>query len=102
MMGVLCVAASGAEQQPSASEAHTGVIAGTVMDPNGAVVPGATVAPQDPGVDDPRAVLMCHNGFFLISGVLPGSTYRVTVSAPRFAEWPSDPSRLRVAQLVQR
>jgi hypothetical protein len=70
-MGVLYIEAPRAAPQPYEPEARTGVIAGTVMDPHGAVVPGATVALQGPGVDRRRALLAGDNGSFLISDVLP-------------------------------
>jgi hypothetical protein len=65
-----------------------GQITGTVTDSNGDVVSGATVVLQRTGAKDPLKLVSDDNGFFDFKQLEPGS-YRVTISAPDFADWTS-------------
>lgn len=58
----------------------TGEIQGTVKDPNGAVVPGASVTVTGTNVGYNRTVTANNEGFYRLQQVPPG-TYRVTVAA---------------------
>jgi outer membrane receptor protein involved in Fe transport len=62
-------------------QATTGTLRGTVVDQNGAAVPGATVYAknEDTGVKSPNATTS-GEGTFVITNLIPG-TYSVTVSA---------------------
>lgn len=65
-----------------------GQITGTVTDSNGDVVSGATVVLQRAGAKDPLKLVSDDNGFFDFKQLEPGG-YRVTISAPDFADWTS-------------
>lgn len=65
-----------------------GQITGTVTDSNGDVVSGATVVLQPAGGKNPLKLVSDDNGFFDFKQLEPGS-YRVTISAPDFADWTS-------------
>jgi hypothetical protein len=62
------------------AQATTGTLRGRVLDPNGAVVPGASVVAKNEatGVSSPTFTTN-EDGVFVISNLLPG-TYSVTVS----------------------
>lgn len=67
-------------------QATSGSIEGTVTDPNGAVVPNATVRVESIGTTAGfnRTVTADESGYVSIQGIPPG-THRVTVSATNFA-----------------
>jgi hypothetical protein len=62
----------------------TGEIVGTVVDPSGAVVPGATVTALDIATTITTTVTCSGDGGFVVPNLQPG-TYRVTVTAKGFA-----------------
>jgi outer membrane receptor protein involved in Fe transport len=62
----------------------TGFIEGTVADPNGAPLPGATVELSSPRMQGTRTVETSTSGVFRFPGVPPGS-YTVTAALPGFA-----------------
>jgi Carboxypeptidase regulatory-like domain len=70
-------------------DARSGSIAGTVTDPNGDTVPGATVILQGPGSSDRYTTLANENGFFELGDVKSGVPYRVIIHANGFADWTS-------------
>jgi hypothetical protein len=70
---------------PKPETAH---ITGTVTDANGDTLSGATVVLQGPSLKDPRKFLSGDYGFFEFKQLDPG-TYRVTITAPDFADWTS-------------
>jgi hypothetical protein len=61
----------------------SGSIVGTVSDPSGAVVPGATVTATDIGTGVSRSTTTNPQGAFSMSA-LPPSQYKITVEAPAF------------------
>ncbi len=61
----------------------TGNLTGTVSDPTGAVVPGATVVMKSTLSGDERQTVTNGDGFFSIAAVQPGD-YKVTVKAAGF------------------
>lgn len=70
---------------PAAEPPVAGVISGTVLDPNGAEVPGATVTLE--GVDSKEhSATTGDDGFFRFSSVGAGSA-KVTVVAKGFSNW---------------
>lgn len=65
------------------SQATTGLIQGTVVDPNGAVVSGASINVKNLGTGFERTVTSNSDGFFT-APLLPLGKYRVTTSASGF------------------
>jgi hypothetical protein len=88
ILAVAAITAPLAAQDTTASAPEPGHIIGTVIDTNGDTLSGATVALQASGLTDPRKAVSDGNGFFEFKQVDPGS-YRVTISAPDFADWTS-------------
>jgi hypothetical protein len=63
--------------------ASTGTVAGTVTDPSGAAVVGATVTLVDPSTNDTRTTTTNDAGRFIFANVVPGS-YNATISKGGF------------------
>src|SRR5688500_8640980 len=63
-----------------AQSSTTGQIAGTVVDQNGAAVPGATVRVTSPNLISPQTAVTDENGTYTILNIPPGR-YTVTVEA---------------------
>lgn len=70
----------------SQSQATTGLIQGTVLDPNGAVVSGATVVARNTETGFERTVTTNSDGYFS-APLLPLGRYRVTTSASGFSNY---------------
>lgn len=64
----------------------TGTLTGTVADPTGAIVPGATVVMRNDASGDERRTVTNNDGFFSINAVQPGD-YTVTIQAAGFQRW---------------
>ncbi len=62
---------------------NSGSIAGTVTDPSGAVIPGATVTATNDATRQARSVTSSDAGRFLIVGLSPGK-YTVSAESPGF------------------
>src|SRR6266404_4910211 len=62
----------------------TGSIEGTVVDPNGAAVPGATVTATSPNLITPQSATTDDSGRYKIANLAPGK-YKVTVEGKDFA-----------------
>jgi hypothetical protein len=73
---VLCAVATSAQT-------NKGGISGTVMDPNGAAVPGATVTVTNVGTNQSTTVTTSQDGAFSVSSLEP-VTYRVIVELAGF------------------
>lgn len=67
------------------SQATTGLIQGTVVDPNGAVISGASVTVKNTGTGFERTVTSNSDGFFS-APLLPLGKYRVTATASGFTD----------------
>lgn len=67
------------------SQATTGTIQGTIVDPNGAVVSGATVNVKNVETGFERTVTTNADGFFT-APLLPLGRYRVTTDASGFSK----------------
>jgi len=80
MLFLLSVATASALAQTS-----NGTLTGTVTDPSGAAISGATISIQSVETDAVRTTQTISNGSYRIESILPG-TYSVTVNAPNFAE----------------
>src|SRR5436190_13894587 len=63
--------------------ASTGTVAGTVTDPSGAAVVGATVALLDPSTNDSRQTTTNESGRYIFANVPPG-TYNLTMNKTGF------------------
>jgi hypothetical protein len=72
-----------------AQSSTTGSIEGTVTDPNGQVVKGATVTATGPNLITAKESTTGEDGRYLISALPPGSKYKVSVNAPGFAKYES-------------
>ena len=67
------------------AQTSNGTLAGTVTDPSGAAVVGATVSIKSLDTESIRTTQTTSSGSYRIDSVLPG-VYSVTVKAPGFAE----------------
>lgn len=72
---------------PAAAQTVTGKLAGTVTDPSGAVIAGATVSLTNVLTSQARSQTSDKSGNFTFTEILPG-TYIVTISAPGFKRPP--------------
>src|SRR5205823_4376030 len=61
----------------------SGAILGTVTDPTGAVIPGATVTAKNSATNEVRTFTTDAEGFYRFSAV-PNGTYTISVTAPSF------------------
>src|SRR5580704_14685502 len=61
----------------------SGTLTGTVADPSGAVIPGATVIMKSDQSGDERRTVSNNDGFFSINAVQPGD-YTVAIRAQGF------------------
>jgi hypothetical protein len=68
------------------AQTETGTIIGTVTDPSGAVVSGATVAVTNTATGAKRTTTTRGAGVYTISS-LPPASYQVVISAPGFADF---------------
>jgi Carboxypeptidase regulatory-like domain len=78
-----------AGQRIDAPDPRTGEITGTVIDANHNPVPDANVDLEGRVRSESRKIEADDKGFFDLSGVQPGITYHITVSAPGFSKWNS-------------
>ncbi len=69
---------------PVNAQVAGGTLSGTITDPSGAVIPGASVAIANSATGIVRNVTTDSAGFYSAPNLRPG-TYQVTVSAPNFA-----------------
>jgi hypothetical protein len=86
-------------QDTNTPKAEAGHITGTVTDVNGGTVPGATVILEGSVLKYSLTLVSNENGFFEINQLVAG-TYRVTISAPEFANWTSRDIILKPGQYV--
>lgn len=83
---VLCVSLLFMLRTAMFAQQVTGTLTGTVTDPSGAVVPGATVALVNTLSGDQRSTVSNGEGFFSINAVQPGD-YKVDITAPGFERY---------------
>src|SRR5829696_6139641 len=79
------------------SQASAADLTGTVVDPNGAVVAGATVTARNAGTNIERSVQSADDGTYKLIGLPPGE-YEVTAEAPTFKKVSISGVRLTVGQ----
>ena len=65
------------------AQTHRSTVRGTITDPNGAVVTGATVKTLNTGTNERRSTVSNEEGIYTISSLAPG-TYEVTIEAAGF------------------
>ncbi len=82
---IACVMAIAAISLPhsAAGQAVSGTIAGNVADPQGQVIPGATLTVINEATNDSRVTVSDGNGAFQVTNLQPGS-YTVKVEMPSF------------------
>ncbi|HEU4597416.1 MAG TPA: TonB-dependent receptor [Pyrinomonadaceae bacterium] len=76
----LSLGAGAALAQADSTSAH---LSGFVRDPQGAVVPGATVTARNPATNETRTASSNDEGFYQLTNLPPG-TYRLTIEAANF------------------
>src|SRR5574340_370110 len=86
-------------QLSAQTQITTGVIQGTVSDPSGAVVVGATVGVNNPDTNFTRTLQTDVNGRFVFLALSPGR-YKATVSAKGFATLVQQNLSLTVGQAL--
>ena len=79
------------------TQANAADLTGTVTDPNGAVVAGATVTARNPATGLSRDATTNDEGFFQLIALPPGD-YEVTVQAATFKKTVISPVKLTVGQ----
>jgi hypothetical protein len=82
------------------AQASTADLTGTVVDPNGAVVQGATVTARNSATGITRTVQANEAGEYQIIGLPPGE-YEITAEAATFKKTVISPVRLTVGQSAQ-
>jgi hypothetical protein len=83
VLSLLLVSGMSHPAQMFAQSNVSGDIAGTVTDPTGKAVVGATVTVKNPTTDATKVVTTSANGSYRVSLLTPGN-YSVTVTAPGF------------------
>jgi len=91
---ILCLAGSSVAQRTS------GQMTGTVLDPNGAAVVGATVTVTQTGTNLQRVAITNEDGTFVITD-LPNGIYRVGVKGSGFKESVSPNVTVSVATVTR-
>jgi hypothetical protein len=92
---LLMVAAVLLLTQTKLSGQATGDVTGVVKDTTGAVIPKANVTLTDQATGLARSETSNGDGAFAFAGVLPALTYKITVTAPNFESWESQPFAVR-------
>ncbi len=90
------------DSSPGASPVHvaTATIAGTVLDVNGDLVPGATVVLNDAASGDRREVTADDSAAFKFDSVNSGIPYEVIVQLKGFSTWTSPAIVLEPSQFL--
>src|SRR5215468_7369021 len=85
LLGLLLVAAiSSVVPLPALAQAETGILTGTVTDPNGAVISGAKIKIVNVGTGAERNATSDSQGNYIVTNLLP-ATYEVSIEAAGFA-----------------
>src|SRR5947207_7054651 len=94
LFAIALVTASGWAQAP------TGAITGTVVDPTGAVVAGATVTVTNPSTNSQRVVKTNNSGVYDVPALPPGN-YNLKAEMPGFTSQVRHDVELQVAQVAR-
>ena len=81
------------------TQANTGQIEGTVLDPSGAVVAGATVTIRNTETNQVRTVVTDEHGFYRIAFLRIGP-YEITADSPSFAAYQQSGLTLSTGEIV--
>ena len=73
---------------PVFAQTTTGTISGTVVDPGGALIPGAKVSVTNEAAGDSRSTVSTETGSFSFPSLLP-ATYTIRVELPGFQTFQS-------------
>ncbi|MBA2379429.1 MAG: TonB-dependent receptor [Blastocatellia bacterium] len=95
MVAALSAAAAFGQAQATAAD-----LTGTVVDPNGAVVPGATVTARNLGTGISRSTISNQDGVYRLLALPPGE-YEISSEAPTFRRVEITPVRLTVGQSAE-
>jgi len=85
--------------EEASAPAANGQITGTVTDANGDTLSGAIVVLQSAALAQPVKLVSDDNGFFDFKQLAAG-TYRITITAPDFADWSSPDLSLTPGQYM--
>ena len=77
----------------------TGKIVGTVIDPTGAVIPGATITLRNAANALKQTAISGSDGNFILSGLVPGP-YRIEIAASGFKPYSHDGFTISEGQTV--
>jgi len=83
-LSLLCIAMTAPVQL--LAQVETGQLAGTVVDPSGAVIPNATVTVRNIGTNGVRSTLTSSDGTYRLPGLEPAN-YEVTVQSTSFEKY---------------
>ena len=89
----------GRAQQVAAPADQLASISGTVTDAEQAVIPGAQVTLDGPGVNMPRSAVADESGSFTFAGLQPGGPFYVTISGNGLVPWTSPTLTLAPGQV---
>jgi len=84
----------------SVAQGTTGSITGTVLDPSGAIVAGATVSVRNTDTNTSFSVNSSSNGSYTVTGLQPGM-YVLSVEAPGFKVVQQSGIRLQINQVAE-
>lgn len=84
----------------SQAQAAASDLRGTVVDPNGAVVPGATISARHMGTSITRTTTSSQDGTYAFLALAPGE-YEITAEAATFKKVTISPVRLTVGQAAE-
>jgi hypothetical protein len=82
------------------AQGPTGEITGTVVDPTGAVVAGATVTVTNPSTNTQRVVKTNSSGIYDVPALMPGN-YNLKAEVPGFTTQVRNDIELQVAQVAR-
>ncbi len=97
--GMLCMLA-GLMAGPIFGQAVTGTITGVVMDPNGAMIPGAVVTAKNVATGAEAQTTTSGEGFYRVANLSPGE-YTVSVEAQGFKKTTTQANRLSVGDSMR-
>ncbi len=88
-------------QLPASAQQTTGTVSGVVQDVSGAAIPKAAVVLTNLGNKTERKAISGGEGNFTMASVESALSYQITVTAPGFESWKSQPFALRPGDRVQ-
>jgi hypothetical protein len=84
LLVALLVTGTALSQLPAAPQAQPGSVSGTVLDPDGAAIPLATIALKGATPDDVFTTTADDSGAFRVAGLKAGTIYTITATAKGF------------------